>query len=208
VADGDRAVCVEKQHSLGLANDVGASHNHAFLACDLHTASLQQGHHARRRAGEKVVIADHDLTHVHRVEGIHVLAGINAENDLVFVQMSGQRKLTQNAVYLGIGVEAVHKLIQLLLCGAFGKLVGLRIEADLVAGTAFVAHVHARGGVRANDDHGKTGLYARLCLKACALFLDFGTDLCRYCFSVNDSCHIFCLLFMIIPRWLGKRPRG
>ena len=62
VADGDRAVTVQQQHTHRLADDVRAADDHAFLALGIDAVLVEQLHHARRRTRYEIEVADHDLT--------------------------------------------------------------------------------------------------------------------------------------------------
>jgi hypothetical protein len=51
--------------------------------------------------GRKHIVADQDAAHVHRMEGVHVLVGVDGQQDLVGIDVLGQRQLHQDAVDLG-----------------------------------------------------------------------------------------------------------
>jgi hypothetical protein len=66
-----------------------------------------------------------------------------------------QRQLDQDAVDLRVGVELVDQVEQLGLGGTGRQVVVMRLDADLLGGTALVAHVHGRGRVAADQHHGQ-----------------------------------------------------
>ena len=109
--------------------------------------------------------------------------------------MLGQRQLAEDAVDGGVGIELVHQCLQLLLCGLLGQLVGLGVEAHLLAGAALVADVDLGGGVGAHDDHRQTGGDARLGNELLGIFLDLPADGGGDGFSVDDVGHGFSLHF-------------
>ena len=72
VADGHGGVAVEEEHCHGFANDVAASNNHAVCAVEVNASAVDQFHDTGRGAGEKLVVADHNASHIHGVKCIHV----------------------------------------------------------------------------------------------------------------------------------------
>ena len=175
MANGDRTVCVKKQHCLGLADDIRAAYYNALLAANVNSASLKECHNARRGAGKEGIIADHDLAHVLGVEGVNVLLRIYSHNYFVLIKMLGERELTENSVYLLALVELVNERVKLFLSCIFGKLVGLGIESHLVARAFFIANVDLRRGVLANYNYSKSGAHTAFCDELFCCFLYLGS---------------------------------
>jgi hypothetical protein len=96
-------------------------HHHDFLAGDLRARAHQHLLDARGGAGgkEHLVAADQQAPHVHGVEPIHILVGVDGQQDRVLVDVLGQGELHQDAVDLRVLVVALDQ-------GQQGVLTGLR----------------------------------------------------------------------------------
>ena len=116
MADSYRTVCVKQKHCHRLTNDIGATDNHALLTANLNSALLEQYHNARGGARQKIVISDHNLAHVIRVERVNVLFRLDLEEHLGFVKMLGERKLHKNSVNLIVIIKSFNKGYKLFLC--------------------------------------------------------------------------------------------
>jgi len=78
---------------------------------------------------------------------IHVLARVDALDDLGLADMLRQRQLNQDPVHRLIRIQGVDAREQLDLARRLGQVDRHRMDAALFAGSALVAHVHGRGGV-------------------------------------------------------------
>ena len=92
---------------------------------------------------QKVVIADHDLSNIGRMERVDVLLRVDRFDHGLFIQMLWQRQLDQNTVDILFPVQGIYKLQQLLLCCLRGQGVFLRIKAHLRAGFLFIVHIYS-----------------------------------------------------------------
>ena len=119
------------------------------------------------------------------MEGVNILARIDSHNNFVLVKMLGKRKLTENSVDFIVFVELVNESVKLFLCCAFGKLVGLGVEAYLVASALFVSYVHLRCGIFTNYYYRKSRANTRFFNEALRFCFDFVSDVLGYFFSVN-----------------------
>ena len=128
---------------------------------------------------------------------IHVLLGIDPQEDGLLVQVLGQGELAEDAVDGGVGIELVHQGLQLGLGGGLGQLVGLGVEAYLLAGSPLVADVDLGGGVGAYDDDSQSGGDSRLGDELLGIFLDLPANGGGDGFSVNDVCHGWSPLLII-----------
>ena len=57
------------------------------------------------------------------MECVHVLLGVDAEQDGLLIQMLGKRELAKYTVDLNICVQLVNKRVELVLRGVGGELV-------------------------------------------------------------------------------------
>ena len=136
---------------------VGYTHYHGMLPTHGTIRMPKQGHHASRSARAQAKPAQRQPPHVDRLETVHVLAGVDAIDQRILVDVTGQRRLHQDAVHVRVGIETVDQGEQVGLGGVGGKVMIERAKTDLVAGLALVAHVHRRGGIAADQHHGQPG---------------------------------------------------
>ena len=158
VAHRDRGIPtrsgLQQQRRHRFSHDVGAANDHGVPAGRIDAAAQQELLHAiRRRGPEPGRIPDGDFAHVRGVEAVDVLAGIDAQQHEMLVDVLGERQLNQDAVDLGIGVEAIDEREQVCLARLLGQADGLVMEARLSAGLAFHADVDLGRGVVAHQDH-------------------------------------------------------
>ena len=109
MADGDGGVsprCLLEQY-IGdrLAHDVAPADNDHLGALNLGAGTDKQLLDASRGAGHIVRLAYHQLAHVHRVEAVNILLGVDGVEDFLLVEVLGQRQLDQDAVNLGVLIE-------------------------------------------------------------------------------------------------------
>ena len=83
-----------------------------------------------RRARVVVGLSYHQLAHVHRMKTIHILLGVDGIENLCLIEVFRQRKLHQNAMYLGVFVQLVDQRKQLLLGRFRRQVMPLRVDAQ------------------------------------------------------------------------------
>jgi hypothetical protein len=89
-----------------MADDVGAADDHGMLAAQvLHADGLQHLHAAIGRAGLEADFAHHQRARAGHMETVHVLERRDGLDDLVVVDVGGQRQLDQDAVDAGVVVQ-------------------------------------------------------------------------------------------------------
>ncbi|MNL23607.1 hypothetical protein D3C87_1450020 [compost metagenome] len=116
--------------------------------------------------------------------------------------MFRQRKLYQNAVDGGIGVQFADQLQKLILSCFFRQRVLNGIETALLGCLAFGIHVSVAGRIVADDDNRETGLHTLFRLKRFCRFADRLRYRSRLCLSVNHNCHASCSC------WITLAPYG
>ena len=160
-----------------------------------------------------MLVADHNMTHVLGVEGVHVLLGVDGGNHRAVVQSLGEGQLAQDAVDVLALVEFLYHRQQFLLGGGGRQIDLLTVEAHLFAGFLLIAHVGLAGGIVAHQNHRQTGGDTRFfqCRRLCG---DFGAEGGGDLFTVNPLCHRYpprCfqpVLLEFLPRHgLGFLPR-
>ena len=181
---------MKEKHCLRLADNVRAADHHALLAGNVNAALFEKHHNACRRTRQEIVVADHYFADVHFMECIHILLGINVLYYNVVVKMLRQRKLNEYAVNVLVRVKLVNEREKLFFARRLGKLVDLRMEADLLTAFFLVFNVNLRGRILAHDYNRKSGSRA-LRLQRRTLRGYLGANLCRYFLSVDYICHSF-----------------
>ena len=64
---------------------------------------------------EERILAEQELAHVDRMKAVDVLAVIDGAENLVLLEVAWQRRLDENAVDLGVAIEAVDQREQFRL---------------------------------------------------------------------------------------------
>jgi hypothetical protein len=155
VHDGDGGGAgVAEQHRQRHAHDVGVAHDGHALAAHPHPAAAQQLHAAQRGAGHEArgAAAHQGAPHIERVEAVHVLAGVEAVDDGLLVDVRRQRQLHQHPVHKGVLAERAHRGAQRRLRCRRGQahharrhahaLAGLPLAGDIEGGVGAVPHKH------------------------------------------------------------------
>ena len=91
------------------------------------------------------------------MQPVGVLAGVDALQRGVLVEVLGQRQLHDVAGALGVGVELVDGLVELGLADVGGQVAADRVDADLRAVGVLAAHVGLRAGIVADQDRAQSG---------------------------------------------------
>ena len=149
---------VEQQHSLGFAHNIGTPHYDTVLSGGINAIRIQHPHNAGRRTGQKIIIANHDLAHIDRMEGVHVLARINMQQHflLVVIVALRQRELTEDTVDFRPLVQGVHQLQQGLLACVGRQVKLFAVKAAFLAIPALAAHIDFGGRIIAHQNHRQT----------------------------------------------------
>ena len=142
MADRDRAVLVEQQHAHGLAYDIASADDNALPALYGDLVLAEHFHHSGRCAGQKIVLAEHDLADVDRVEGVDVLFGADPLDHRLVVKVLGQRKLDEDPVDVGLFVERIDEREQLLLSRFGRERVLLALKANESARLLFIVYIY------------------------------------------------------------------
>ena len=104
-SDGGIGLASREQGGDGFAHDVAASYHDGVLPGDVKSGRLYQLQYAVRSARKKALLADHHASDVNRRESVNVFFRGDRVYDLVFVEALRQRKLHQNSVYGGVGIQ-------------------------------------------------------------------------------------------------------
>ena len=83
-----------------------------------------------RGTGQKIGLANHQFAHIHRVEGVNILSGVNKIENLGAVNMPGQGQLDQNPVNLGVFIQLINQRQQFCLTGIRRQVVPFRVDTQ------------------------------------------------------------------------------
>ena len=172
----------------GLADDVAAAEHHTLLTLGGHVVAAEQfddaGGGGRDEAGETYRHA----SHVDGVETVDILAIVDSLDDFLFGDVAGQGELHDEAVDVGVGVEAFDGFEELLLGDVVFETNERRFEAAGLAGLHLVGHVGLGAAVVAHEDGSEVGAF----FAAGHHLGHFGRNLFLYVvgglFAVNE-CH-------------------
>ncbi|MCY1177227.1 hypothetical protein D9M73_175270 [compost metagenome] len=153
VGDGDGATGQEQFHGHGSTNDVRGADDHGVHAVQVLAGAFEQGDDAFWRARAQQRDALGQAADVIRVETVHVLVRADALQQFGGIQVLGQGQLQQDAVDVGIIIEAVDQARQFFLGGGAGQVEGLGKKADFFTVFALVRDIDLGGGVGADQDH-------------------------------------------------------
>ena len=91
------------------------------------------------------------------MQAVGVLAGIDALQRRVLVQVLGQRQLHDVTGAVRVGVELVDGRVELRLADVGGQVPADRVDADLGAVGVLAAHVGLRTGIVADQHRAQPG---------------------------------------------------
>ncbi len=96
-------------HELGhrFAHNVRATQNDALLTAGLDVVAFQQRNDAQRRSRDEARQANSHTTHIDGMETVYILAIVDSFDDLLFVDMLGQRKLHDKAINIIVLIELI-----------------------------------------------------------------------------------------------------
>ena len=116
----------------GLADDIGTANDHDFGPGHFDARAHQHFLNARRRTGQETygIAADNHTAQIDGVESVDVLVRIDGVNDLVFVDMLGERKLDKDTVDGRIPVVLVDQREKRLFADVRGLVVLNLMKAE------------------------------------------------------------------------------
>ena len=118
MADGHRGVAMfllEHELGHGLAHDVAAAQYHALLARSGDIVALQQGDDAQRSCRDETGQTQRHATGIHRVYAVNVLSVVDSVDDMLLIDVLGQRQLHDEAIHVIILIQFLDAIQQLLL---------------------------------------------------------------------------------------------
>jgi hypothetical protein len=127
----------------GFANNITSSKDDSTFSCDIDPRFFEEDHDTFRRAGNKVWFARSlcEFPDVESVEPIDVFKGRNSRRDDLFVDVLGQRKLDEDSVDRGIGIEVLDCAEEFLL----RHLLGIYRVREFDIGLAIVISLDHEG---------------------------------------------------------------
>mmetsp|Transcript_5072 Transcript_5072/g.10117 ORF Transcript_5072/g.10117 Transcript_5072/m.10117 type:complete len:334 (-) Transcript_5072:43-1044(-) len=147
VAHGHGCVFLLEQKRDRHAHNVGPSNYSHVLPVQVYPRPFQKLHTALGCAGleQWVVVTERKVSHVERVQSIHVLAGIDELDNFLLLHVRGERELHKDAVNRIVCVELLHFCLDVLLRDFSRHSDEHRLDAALCAG--LFLHAHIRGTV-------------------------------------------------------------
>ena len=157
MADGDRGIgtglLLDQDGHQRLTDQVAAPADDHVFPFGTVAAADEQLLHAMWRAGQEVRFPDQHPADVDGVESVHVLQRVDGIQNLIFVNVLGQRQLHQDAMESEVAVEFGYPGQKLLLAGILRIHDGLGIDAQFGAGLALAGDVGDGGWVFADANH-------------------------------------------------------
>jgi hypothetical protein len=187
VRDGHGAIVLEQQVRHWLADDVGAADHQRALARHVGQDFLDQDQATQRGAGHDGVLAEGQAAGVDGVETIHIFGGIHRCEDFCGVGSSGQWQLHEDAVHLGISVQAAHQLDYFGGGGGFGEAVVEVCQAGFFGLAGLAGHIYLAGRIAAHQDYGQAGHHSLLFKLRGPVGYPLAKPF-RYCAAVDDCC--------------------
>ena len=153
MSDSYRCILVQEQLRHGQAYDVTAADNHYILTCNLHISTLQELDNTLGCAGQCAGLLEPEVCHVHRVETVNILLCADSCDNLIRVDMLGQRQLHQDAVNAVVVVQLVDNAQKLLLrdrgiladCGV--------LDTNLLRSLSLTCNVRYATRILTNEDY-------------------------------------------------------
>lgn len=186
----------------GLAHDVASAEHHAVLAAGFDAVALEQRENALRCGGAEAGQTYRHAAHVDGVEAVHIFPVVDGLNHFLLVDVARERKLHDEAVDIGVGVELCDSLQQLLLAHAVLESDERGLESALGASLHFVCHVGFAAAVVTHKNGGEVGLLFAFGNHFPHLLGNFLFDFhCRF-FSV-DNYHV-CMKFPLFIKYIVR----
>ena len=142
VAYGYRSVFVQKHHCHGLAHNVTSSDNNTFLSVGVNSVTVQKFNHSGRGAGQKAVIAAHNVTYVFRKKCVNILFRRNVRKGALWIKVLRNRHLKQNSVNIAALCQRIYDIFKAFLADVFRKSIKLLRNSDFGTGPLFVAYIY------------------------------------------------------------------
>lgn len=187
---------MEQKHSLRFSDNVAASDHNTVFALDINSAFGNKLHNPGRRTGKKIIIANHNFSHILRVKSVNVLFRRNCVYNRFFVNMLRQRKLNQYSVDFAVAVKTLNQRFKLLFGGVFRKCVFFGMNPDVLASLFLVVDVNSACRVVADNYYCKSYAFTFF-FQTCDFVLQLVLYSLRNCFSVEYFCH-FCYLLSVL----------
>jgi hypothetical protein len=121
------------------------------------------------------------------METVDVFGGIDSFEDLLGVDLFGERELDEDAVDAIIAIEFVDELKQILRGAVGGRRVHPTGEAEVVAGFDFTLHVQLGRGIFSDEDCGESWADVLFQVEFHHLGTNFGEDLVADFEAVEDA---------------------
>ena len=147
MADRHRRVPLQQQHRHRLPDNLAAADHHRVRTRHRDAAPDEQLDDAGRRARHEARAPLHEPADVGRMEAVHVLVGIDRVEHALRgapAHRRGQRRLHEDAVVLGAGVQPRHERQQLVERRGRRQALQVHPEPGLGAGAHLVPHVDFR----------------------------------------------------------------
>ena len=201
MAQGDGGVGVKEHLGNREAHNVAAANYNGPLALGIYAYGSKQLHDAGGRAGRYVRGFLPQPGNVVRMEPVNVFLPGYGLYDLGFRDVTGERKLHQDAVHGIVRIQRLNQVKQLFFRCAFRKHYCGILYSNGLAGLFLVAYVHYAGGVFANADNYKVRSPSILFRKLCNA-LSYAFFECRgNGFTVNYH-HLFrSVAVLTVPSW-------
>ena len=124
VADGDGSILLEEELGDREADDVATADDDGVLSCDGDASALQHLDDTHGGAGgeEGVLALQVEESDVDGVEAVGVLMGVDNFESLGLINVLGEGELHQHSVALGVVVQHLDLILELLLGGGVGEL--------------------------------------------------------------------------------------
>ena len=210
MTDFHRSVFVQKHHCHGFTNNIASSDNNAFFARRRNSVAVQKFHNARRGTGQKAVISAHNMSHVFRMECVHVFFRRNTRQCFFTVKALWQRHLHKNTVYIHPCRIGFYDKFQHLLSNICRKGNHFACYAYFFTGFCLVANVNLRSRVFSHKNNCKSRSSFGFCHHFFCFFFKLRPNFRRNFFTVNYRCHIkifFLLSKDIVLFSAGASPR-
>src|SRR6185437_8805954 len=156
MANGDGGIMVQQQQSHGLADHKASSDYHRAAACYWNVASEQDLHYSGWSAGHQGRTPCYQISHVDRMEAVHILLRRDRQQDLLGIHLWRQRQLHKDAVNIVTAVPLCDCCQQLCRSHGSGWSNLFAVYANFLTGSYFVANVDLGGRMISGDDDGQT----------------------------------------------------
>ena len=180
------AVLGQEQKRRRLAHQDGSADHDDIPAREIIAErTLGENDTACRRAWTKAGLAENEPSGAGFCQAVDILGGRDAFNGALLIKALGQWQLQQDAINLGIIVEARNQGFDLILRCVCRQVMVQRAHAGLFGLLDLVANIDLACRVFANEDNGERGLPRKARNGLC----DLCADVCRDLLAVNPFSH-------------------